>query len=205
MAYPNAYPTKDNIRTYLRANTQQALPVGDDGLISDLLVSAQAFIEGPEGAGRRFEVTTDSTRRFDAERDVDQGLRRLWLDEDLCQITSITNGDGAAVSLSEIVTEPRNETPYWALILKRSSNQVWTYADSPEGAIAITGRWGYSVAAAPDIAQACLRLTVWLYRQRTSSSGDVDRPVVTGDGVTILPSAVPADVMAVVKSYRKLA
>lgn len=205
MSYPNAYPTVADIRAYLRANTQQPLPAGDDTLLGNLLASAKAFCEGPEGVGRRFEVAADSTRRFDAERDVDQGRRRLWLDEDLCALTSITNGDGVAVPLNQVVTEPRNETPYYALTLKRSSDQVWTYDDSPEDAISVTGRWGYSVAAPPDIAQAVLRLVVWIYRQRTSSSGDIDRPLVTGDGVTILPSAVPADVMAVFKSYRRLA
>jgi hypothetical protein len=203
MSYPNAYPTVEDIRAYLRANTQQALPTGDDALLGNLLTSAIAFGEAPEGAGRRFQVTADTTRRFDALRDVGDGRRTLWIDEDLCQITSVTNGDGVVVPLDQIVTEPRNETPYHALTIKRSSAQVWTYDDSPEDAISIVGRWGYSAQAPADIAQAVLRLAVWLYRQRTSSSGDVDRPVLTGDGVTILPSAVPADVMAVFKNYRR--
>jgi hypothetical protein len=200
-----AYPTVTNIRDYLRANTAQALPSGDDSLLGTLLASAIAFCEGPAGAGRRFEVGADSTRRFDPERDVDMGRRRLWLDEDLCQITSVTNGDGQAVSAGTYITEPRNETPYYALTLKLNSDQVWTYDNAPEGSIAIVGRWGYSTSAPADIAQAVLRLTVWLYRQRSSSSGDIDRPLVTGDGVTILPSAVPADSMAIFKSYRRLA
>lgn len=205
MPYPNAYPAVEDIRAYMRANTAQPLPSGDDALIGNLLVSAIAFAEGSEGAGRRFEVTQDSTRTFDAVRDVDQGLRRLWLDEDLCAITSITNGDGIAVSSNQYVTDPRNETPYYAITLKLNSPVVWTYDDAPEGAISITGRWGYSTSAPADIAQAVLRLTVWIYRQRASSNNDVERPMLTGDGVTIMPSAVPSDVMAILKNYRRLA
>jgi hypothetical protein len=204
MPYPNAYPELQDVRDYLRANTAQALPTGDDSLIGNLLAGARAFVESPAGAGRRFQVTADTTRRFDALADVDQGGRRLWLDEDLCQITSVTNGDGVAVPGSAYVTEPRNETPYHAITIKLNSSQIWTYDDSPEGAIVIVGRWGYSTQAPPEIAHATLRLAVWLYRQRASSSGDVDRPVVTGDGVTILPSAVPADVMAVLRAHRRL-
>lgn len=204
MAYPNSYPIVADIKTYLRANTQQALPAGDDTLIGNLLASVIAFAESPPGAGRRFEVTADSTRRFDAVRDVDQGERRLWLDEDLCQIASITNGDGLVVPSNQYVTDPRNATPYYSITLKLSSDAVWTYDDAPESAIAIVGRWGYSVAAPPDIAQAVLRHTVWIYRQRASGSGEIDRPIVTGDGVTIMPNAVPADVMAVYRSYRRL-
>lgn len=202
MPYPNAYPELADIKAYLRANTQQAFPSGDDTLLTNLLTSAKGFIEGPEGAGRTFEVTSDTTRRFDAIRDV-QELRRLWIDADLCAITSIVNGDGVTIPSNQYVTDPRNETPYYAITLKLNSDYVWTYNDAPENAIAITGRWGYSTTAPPDIAQACLRLVVWIYRQRASSSGEIDRPLITGDGVTILPSAVPADVMAVLREYRR--
>ena len=204
MPFPNAYPEVEHVKAYLRANTQQALPSGDDELLGSLLASAIAFCEGPEGAGRRFQVTTDSTRRFDALRDVDQGLRRLWLDEDLCAITSITNGDGIVVPSDQYVTDPRNETPYYSITLKLSSDVVWTYDDEPEGAIAVVGRWGYSTQAPSDVAQAVLRHAVWMYRQRSSGNGEIDRPIVA-DGVTIMPSAVPADVMAVYRSYRRLA
>ena len=76
MPYPNAYPTTSDVRAYLRANTQQPLPSGDDTLIGNLLAAAIAFVEGPEGAGRRFEVGADSTRRFDAITDVDHGHPR---------------------------------------------------------------------------------------------------------------------------------
>lgn len=205
MPYPNAYPTVADIKAYLRANTQQALPSGDDTLLTNALAAAIGFIESPAGAGRRFEVTADSTRTFDAIRDVDQNLRRLWLDDDLCQITSITNGDGTTVASSEYVTQPRNETPYYAIRLKLDSSIVWTYDDSPEGAISIVGRWGYSTAAPADIAQAALRLAVWFYRQRSSSSNEIERPLLTSDGVTILPSAIPADVMAILRAYRRTA
>lgn len=205
MPFPNAYPGLDDVRVYLRANSQQPLPTGDDDLLATLLVAAKAFIESPAGAGRRFEVTTDSTRHFDAWIDGSGDWRELWLDEDLCAITQVVNGDNAVVSPNQYVTNPRNETPYYSISLKRSADISWTYNDTFEGAIAITGRWGYSTQAPADVAQACLRFVAWLYRQRSSSNGEIDRPIVTGDGVTIMPSAVPADVMAVCRGYRRLA
>lgn len=204
MAFPNSYPVLGDVKAYLRPNSSQALGSGDDTLLTNLITAAIAFIEGPEGAGRSFEVTADSTRRFDALRDVDTGLRRLYLDEDLCQITSITNGDGVLVTSGQYVTNPRNRPPYYGIQLKLDSDVVWTYDDSPEDAIVIVGRWGYSTAAPPDIAQACVELVTWEYR-RKGASGDVDRQVITASGSVIVPSSVPTSIMAVLKGYRRLA
>jgi hypothetical protein len=203
MAFPNSYPVTADLKAWLRANSQQPLPSGDDTLLGNCIAAAIAFAEGPEGAGRRFEVISDSTRHFDALRDVDQGLRRLWLDEDLCQITSITNGDGVVIPVGQYVTNPRNETPYYAITLKLSSDYVWTYEDSPEDAIAIVGRWGYSTAAPADIAQAVLELAAYEYRRRSSSSS-ADQQVVTASGSVIVPSCVPKNIMAVFSGYRRL-
>lgn len=203
MAFPNSYPVTADLKTWLRANSQQALPSGDDTLLSNCITAAIGFCEGPEGAGRRFEVTADSTRRFDAIRDVDQTWRRLWLDDDLCQITSITNGDGVTVSTSDYVTDPRNETPYYALTIKLSSSVVWTYSNAPENAIAIVGRWGYSTAAPADIAQAVLELAAFEYRRRSTSSNS-DQQVVTASGSVIVPSSVPKNIMTVFTHYRRL-
>jgi len=203
MPFPNSYPITADLKTWLRANSQQALPSGDDTILGNCITAAIGFCEGPEGAGRRFEVTADSTRRFDAVADIDQGLRRLWLDDDLCQITSITNGDGVVISASQYVTNPRNETPWYAITLKLSSDYVWTYDDSPESSIVIVGRWGYSLLAPPDIAQAVLELAAFEYRRRSTSSSS-DQQVVTASGSVIVPSSVPKNIMTVFTHHRRL-
>lgn len=205
MAFPNSYPATADLKVWLRANSSQALPSGDDTLLGNCITAAIGFCEGPEGAGRKFEVTADTTRRFDALRDVDQSLRRtLYLDDDLCQITSITNGDGVVVSSGDYVTNPRNETPWYAITIKLSSSVVWTYLSAPENAIAIVGRWGWSTAAPADIAQAVLELAAYEYRRRSSSSS-IDQQVVTASGSVIVPSSVPKNIMTVFTHYRRLA
>lgn len=204
MAFPNSYPATADLKTWLRANSQQPLPSGDDTLLGNCVTAAIKFCEGPAGAGRRFEVTQDSTRYFDARRDVDRELRTLWLDDDLCQITSVTNGDGVLVTSTQYVTCPQNETPYYALRLKLNSDMVWTYDDAPEGAIALAGRWGYATAAPADIAQAVLELAAFEYRRRSTSSS-TDQQVVTASGSVIVPSSVPKNIMAVFTGYRRLA
>lgn len=185
----------------LKATLGVTVPL-DDVLLQEALDDAQAYIEGPSGAGRYFQVTADTTRTLDAERDVADYYLVLWLDEDLCQITSITNGDGTTISPSLYVTNPRNTVPWYSLQFKWSSSQAWTYNNSPENAITIVGRWGYSITAPADIHRAHKRLAGWFYRQN-SSQADIDRPLLTPGGVTVMPSKIPGDVEAILRNYRR--
>lgn len=170
----------------------------DDGVIRLMLESATAAIDNH--TGRTFAASTDSARTFDAERDVDGQV--LYLDADLCAITSIVNGDGTTLSASDYTTEPRNRTPYYAIRLLRSSSAAWEYnstTSDPEDAITITGKWGYSTAPDNTIRKACIRLATYLYRQRENAS-DLDRPVIAGT-VTLLPGQMPRDIEVDLEPY----
>lgn len=191
------YPTLAQVKDHLKIAT---LETDADDVLTRLCQVAQAFIEGPEGAGRKFEVSADTTRYFDCAPPVVEG-RTLWLDHDLCQLTSITNGDGVAVTLSNVVKHPRNETPWYQLELKLSSDTYWTWEDSPEGAIAIVGRWGYSLTPPADIVQAGIDLVAWLYHRR-DNAGDADRTVVTKEGMVIRAAKLPSMIMDVLVNRR---
>jgi hypothetical protein len=163
------------------------------------LTNASAIID--EQTHRHFEAATDSTRLHDALADVEKG-RRLWLKGDLAVLTSITNGDGSSIALNAVMTEPSYELPFFAITLKGSSGKSWTYNNDPEGAIAVTGRWAYSVTAPDAIVQATLRLAEWFYRQ-PSNALDLDRAVIVGN-TTIAPSAIPADVFVILRPYMRV-
>lgn len=190
-----AYTTTALLKTYLGITGS-----GDDTLLTALIARAQAVIDSH--CRRTFEASGDTTRYFDAERDVD-GVT-LFLDEDLCAITSITNGDGDVLTASEYTTEPRNRTPYYAIRLLGSSGLYWTVNDSSdaEDAIAIVGKWAYSTSAPDDIVHATLRLAGYLYRQRDNAA-DLDRPVIAGNA-TVLPSQLPSDLKTLLAPYRKV-
>ena len=162
----------------------------DDALLTDCITRAEAVIDRA------------TKRTFDAQQDV--AGRTLYLDADLCAITSITNGDGAAITALQVVSEPRNHAPYYALTLKASAGLAWTYETDPEDAISVIGRWAYSTTPPADIEQACVRLAAWLYRQKDSSS-DLDRPMVSMDGATLLPAQIPADVQRMLQPYVRVA
>lgn len=190
-----AYLDNTSLKVYLD------IPSGttaDDTLLTAIIASAQAAIDAH--CRQTFEASADSTRYFDPTLDAVGAC--LYLDAPLCAITSITNGDGVTVDSSDYVKEPRNGTPWYRLTLKANSGVAWTYTDTPENAIAIAGRWAYSTTAPADIIQACRRLSAWMYRQRDNAF-DLDRVVITGNA-TFVPARIPADVLEMLKPYRRL-
>lgn len=188
-----AYLTTAEAKAYIGATT-----VTDDALLSTFITAAQAFIESDAGAGHIYEVAADSTRSFDADRDVEG--RALYLDHDLCQITSITNGDGQLVTSTQYVTETaggdRNKTPWRVIRLKQTASVFWapSAVSGPENAVVIVGKWGYSMTPPEKVKQWARELVAYIYRRQVAQ-GDGDRPLLTGDGVTILPSDVPRALM----------
>lgn len=185
------YATTTALKTYMSVTTTD-----DDALLADLLDRATAIID--THTQRTFAVSADTTRYFDALRDVDG--HTLYINRDLCAITSVTNGDGTTVAASAYVTEPRNERPWYALRLKTNGAISWTYTTDPEDAIVIVGRWGYSTTPPDDIVQACVRLAAWLYRQKDTSI-DQDAPRASMDGSMLMPSRLPYDLVQLLERY----
>ena len=140
---------------------------GDDTLLTDCIVRAEGIIDST--TGRTFEASTDSTRTFDGEMDVVG--RTLYLDADLCAITSITNGDGGAITAGQVVSEPRNTAPYYALTLKASSGLAWTYEDDPEDA------WVAGATARHHLPTLNRRACGW---RHGCTGGRITAPIWTG-------------------------
>lgn len=116
------------------------------------------------------------------------------------ELTSITNGDSTAVSLSDVVTLPGNLTPKYAIRLKSNVNIRWTYSGAMEEAISVTAKWAYSATAPANIVQAALRIGAYLYRQRDGTP-DSDRPIVSADGVVLSAPTIPSDVRELLRPY----
>jgi hypothetical protein len=193
-----AYATVAQLRDYAGIVDDQ-----HDALLGLLIARAQVVID--RHVGFSFEAAADSTRYFDSSDTRKGGHvdgRLLLFDTWCCSITSVTNGDGTAIASTYYVTEPRNGSRYYGIKLLASSGYTWEAQsdDDVEKAITIVGKFAYSTTAPADITHATCRLALWYYRQRDSST-DLDRPMLA-EGVTILPSQVPADVLAILESYR---
>jgi len=188
--------------------------VAADPLVANLIARGQGFIESY--TGRVFSADSTDTdigaatssdtwvaRLFDAEADIDGAT--LFLDRDLCTLGDVLNGDSDAPAIvsSNIITEPRNNPPYYALKIRPSSGLAWQFDDDNENAISVSGVWAFSLTPPLEIQHALLRLSKYWYQQRNYDN-DADRPVRTAEGVVIEPSRIPADITAILDKYRRI-
>ena len=193
-----AYASVAQLRAYMGLDVND-----DDPLLESLLTRAQFAIDNY--THRTFEAAADTTKLFDAEQDTSDHYMVLdWTPYvlDLCQITTVINGDGTSISASSYVTNPRNQTPWYSLRFKLNSGLYWTFDQDPENAISITGRWAYSVTAPADIVHATVRMATYMYRQKDANTFDVT--AIPGAGVIEVPQGIPRDVAKILEPYRRL-
>jgi hypothetical protein len=128
----------------------------------------------------------------------------LLLRHDLCELTSITNGNGVAISLSDVVLLPPNavpERPAYAIRIKTGASVRWTYSGSPEQSVSVAGKWTYSTEVPGNIKLATLLWAAQVYRRRTGiGTADI---MVSADGTTMVNREMPADVAKLLRTYVK--
>jgi uncharacterized phiE125 gp8 family phage protein len=176
----------------------------DDALLADLIAEAQKAIDNY--TGRTFEASSDTTRYFDVDVDVDGAI--LYFDGDLCAVTTCTtNADasGGGTSLTKdthYIAQPRNITPWYGFKMLSSSDYDWDYTDDAEMGIEIVGRWAYSSSAPDDIKHACKRLAAYYYRQKDAQV--FDTTAMPEAGILVIPQGIPADVKIILDRYERL-
>lgn len=107
----------------------------DDALMTRLLIDSEQWAEQ---AMKRSARPIIEARTFDY-----CDPRMLYFDDDLLEVISITNGDAAAIALTDLFYEPRRMYPKYAIGLELGASDVWTYSNTPENAISVTAAWGY--------------------------------------------------------------
>jgi hypothetical protein len=187
-----AYCSLDDVKEY-----ESITESGDDEILQDLINRTSLALD--QHCKRTVCTATDTTRYFTVGVDTDGYM--LFFDDVIASVTTVLNGDASSTEItsSEYVLRERNQPPYYGLKILSSKGKVWEYADDPEDAIQVTGKWAYYAATTlPDdvpanVKQAVIRWVAYRYRQRDTSI-DIDRPMITDAGVTILPGRMPHDV-----------
>ena len=74
--------------------------------------------------------------------DIDRNRpQELLLDDDLLQLSGVTNGDGRSIPLAQLRRLPNARQP--ASALRLSNGGQFVYRDSPLAAVAVAGVWGW--------------------------------------------------------------
>lgn len=150
MIYRSTFCTLDNIITQMSLPDSSALNVGAtaQAIIGQQNADVQTYLKQliwdvsdmiALAADRTF-VPYDFTHYHDP-RDVHKS--NLWLRDDLLSVTTVTNGDAAALTASEYRLLDRGLFPAWGIkALTASQGASWTFSDN-DSQIAIVGTWGY--------------------------------------------------------------
>lgn len=104
----------------------------DDARLLAALQAAAAQVE--RAAGRRFcprQAVLHHTVHYPTE---------LLLDDDLLELTTLTNGDGNNIPLENVILLP-DDAPAGGVLLMAGSSFTW--ANSPVQAVSISGIWGW--------------------------------------------------------------
>lgn len=199
-----AYFTTAELKAYLGITSSS-----DDAELGHIPDRVTAAIDSY--CHRHFEPESDHgpaashAHYFTALLTVDGGdlldWRTLNLNHDLAELTSITNGDGTAISSSDVVLLPLNVKPTNFIRIKSGVNVTWTYTTSPEAAITVAGKWSYSLDIPADVKAAALRWGAHLYRLRTGATSVPADITVSADGSAFASNRIPSDVAQMLKPY----
>lgn len=133
MLYAPELVTLDYVRQHRRLQTTET---ADNALLQSLISEASADFQR---AADRICMPYVATHTFDYQAPYVLQLRGY----DLCAVTTLTNGDGAAVDAANYVLRSPNVYPKWRVELKANASVTFTWDDAPQEAISIAGIWGY--------------------------------------------------------------
>lgn len=187
-----AYIVLADFKTYLGITSAD-----DDTLLSSIFAQAKSTIDAYTQTS--FDVSADSTRYFTYGQHTNG--RRLYFDTWLASSpTTVTNGDATVISSSDYALQTPNITPYHSMLLKSDANVVWTYDSSPENAISIAGKWGWSTTPPNDIVYAAMRLAAYMYRLKDSQV--FEQTAFTELGPIRMKAGLPNDVREILDRYK---
>ena len=85
---------------------------------------------------------------------------RLWLDDWLQSVTTLTNGNGQVLTAgTHFLYYPHQGPPYYWLEIKRNSGQLFMWSGTTQSAITVAGVWGRNTA---DLVTAGIAANLWL-------------------------------------------
>ena len=161
MSIVNGYVTLASYNRFAKNSTDS----DRDIVLEDLIEEVSRFID--DETWRIFYPRVET--RY---HDTPESGRELWVDGDLLEIITLTNGDDSTLSDSDYNLMPLNSSPRYGIKLLQSSSEIWDLDSSgnSEGVIDVLAIWGYH----PDYAQRA-----WATGSTVSDDSDITAAATT--------------------------
>jgi len=127
----NEYVTCDDLKIYLGLTG-----TGEDALLKRICTRASRIWDTV--TQRRF-YEEEATKYFDFQTPYELFVAP----DDLLSVTTLTNGDGNAISAGDFWLYPLNRYPKLWVEIDRSSGEYFTYSATRQRAISVAGLWGW--------------------------------------------------------------
>lgn len=139
----NSYATTQEFKSFKTQRAQSTVntDAADDLVIGSLLESASRYID--DQCRRKFYPSIE-TRYFNVPEDQNNDLL-LFVDADLLEITTLTNGDTTTITSTSYNLLPKNTYPKYGIKLIPTSNIYWMNDSTGNGefVIPVYGVWGF--------------------------------------------------------------
>ena len=138
----NCYVSVNEFKNYATNRGQTATSdYVDDQVIEDLLEQTSRYID--EQTSRTFYPRVET--RYHSVPTEGNDRQKLYFDDDLLEIISVTNGDDNTIASTYYNLLPRNDYPKYAIRLLDTASITWepSSAGEYEYVIDIAALWGY--------------------------------------------------------------
>lgn len=142
MAVVNGLATLADFKLWIRTGgVDIGTDATDDLVVEDILEAVSVYIEGE--TSRWFNPRVE-TRCFNVPSGTIND-RVLWLDKDLLEIITLTNGDDNTIASTKYNLYPINEYPKYSIRLKELEDTYWEpdSESNTEGVIDVLSFWGH--------------------------------------------------------------
>jgi hypothetical protein len=120
MSLQNCYITRADFIKWIDSPT--ATDTNDDAVMDIIIEAASRYCD--DTSGRRF-YPFRKTRKYDIPDSYTRDADKLFLDDDLLEVYSFTNGDLTDIPSEDYLLYSVNDPPYWAIALKGVSDITW--------------------------------------------------------------------------------
>lgn len=138
----NSYTTLAEFKQFatVRGQTASTDP-NDDASIQMIIESISRYFDSRT---HRSFFPHIATRYFSVPEDQNDS-RILFLDDDLLEVLTLTNGDTVAITSTDYNLKPKNYSPHYAIQLRDSSSVFWATngSGSLENVVSILACWGF--------------------------------------------------------------
>ncbi len=159
-----AYPTLAQLKAYLGITLTT-----EDTVLQQFLDGA---VKEFERDCNRVFVAVSAAREFLAvDPWVTMNGRRLTFFADLTAVTTLVNGDGASIPVTDYELLPVSGAPYDSLVLYEESGYRFTGVGLTP--ITLTATWGYAAVCPASVFLAIMQLAAVNYHERNGAKAEM--------------------------------